>query len=137
MLSTATRWLKAHDDDDHDTIAALRTSDARYYEGPKSLGAPVRNNDEWDIYFPTTKKLFSKYGLTINESFVDEEKCKVIFNLTANAVTTDGIDYNNDYIFILTMTDDGQLVREYWAYVDSLAMARFIKAIGQPDIFTS
>lgn len=131
LLSTANKWVQAHlPPPNMAAIAKLRTPETKYIEGPKSLKSSVRNNEEWDAWHLQTSELFSKYEMKINETMVDEEQRKVIMVVNAIATSKGGVPYDNEYVFVITMTDDGALVKEQWAFIDSLTMVDFVKKIG-------
>ncbi|KAG9229450.1 hypothetical protein BJ875DRAFT_474800 [Amylocarpus encephaloides] len=59
------------------------------------------------------------------EAIVDVEARKVVLQARSRADTPVG-EYTNDYIFILTLGEDGKIVDEYWEWLGSDYTKAFI-----------
>lgn len=132
LLSTTDQWVQAHQSRDMTAVAALRTPITTYKTLPKSLNAPVRNNEDWDAFFPASRKLFARNELTIHDTFVDEEKRKVILVTSeqGEAAGDKPVKYDNQCIFLITMDESGEKVVEHVVFMDSAFMMGFMREIG-------
>lgn len=61
-----------------DAVMAPRTQDCIHHLGPKSLGRPLRNNEQYSAYFSTVQTLFHdfKVGRLFYTSFYFGMKAK-------------------------------------------------------------
>lgn len=78
---------------------------------------------------------FRNFRLSVvdeNHTIVDVDSRKVSLHLKSKAATDAG-PYENEYIFILMMSEDGQLVDEVFEFLDSRYTADFVAKLGILD----
>ncbi|KAI1395416.1 hypothetical protein F4819DRAFT_190215 [Hypoxylon fuscum] len=129
MIATASQWLKAHRDQNATGpggITALAAPDFVMRSLPTSLQAPERSREEYAAFQSGSFAMFEKYEIEELDMVVDESQRKVIYYLKANGVAVMGAEYQNEYIHKLTLTEDGKLIKEFDACVDSQAMMNFV-----------
>ena len=68
---------------------------------------------------------FDRVHVTVHDSIVDEAARKVLMHASSSASTALG-PYNNEYMFVLHMTDDGRKVDKVYEFVDSAYSADYM-----------
>jgi hypothetical protein len=129
LIGTARAWVKAHKDKNASGeagLTALATSDFVCRSLPSSLGAPDRNREEYAAFQSFAWSMFDSYTITELDIVVDETQRKVICYLKAKGSAA-AADYNNEYIHKMLMTDDGKLIKEFDASLDSHAIVNFME----------
>ncbi|RYP61901.1 hypothetical protein DL770_009693 [Monosporascus sp. CRB-9-2] len=124
MILTAKQWIKAHNDRNatgEAGLTALAAPDFVARSFPSSLQAPDRNREEYAAFQSWAFTLFDTYSTTEVDMVVDETQRKVVYYLNAKGTASAG-EYNNEYIHKLTLTEDGKLLKEFDAFLDSQAM---------------
>ena len=129
LYKTAVRFLDAHNDRDVPAIIASCSQNCTHRTGPRSISTPDRNNHEYSAFSKVVYETLHTYHAEVTDSIIDETKCAVALYVHAKA-TADAGDYDNEYIIILTMTDDGLLVRDQYDFIDSYTMTQWIETLG-------
>jgi ketosteroid isomerase-like protein len=70
------------------------------------------------------------YLATISDAVVDDVSKKVVLSVEAKA-TADAGEYENEYVILLKMTEDGKQVVEQYDFVDSHRMIEWMGKLGE------
>ena len=97
---------------------------------PSSLHAPNRNREEYADFQSWSLTLFDSYRATETDMVIDEAQCKVVYYLDAQGTAPAG-EYKNQYIHKLVLTEDGKLVKQFDAFMDSLPMVAWMEKAGK------
>ena len=97
---------------------AFRAPNCVQYILPASLGRPSLNNEEYAAYFVPLMPAFRGWHITVHDTIHDEPARKVAMHCSSKGETDIG-PYNNEYMIVLHMTDDGRKVEKILEYVDS------------------
>ncbi|KAF9210752.1 hypothetical protein BGZ59_009022, partial [Podila verticillata] len=98
---------------------------------PSSDNHPIRNNAEFGTMLETVIPIFRGFHLYIADdkaTVVDTEARKVMLHLKSRAETDVG-PYENEYIFTLTMSENGEKVDEIMEFLDSRYTAQFLSRL--------
>ncbi|RYO94415.1 hypothetical protein DL766_002763 [Monosporascus sp. MC13-8B] len=128
MIATAKQWIKAHNDRNATGEAGITSFAAPDFVArsfPSSLQAPDRNCEEYAAFQSWAFTLLDTYSATEVDMVVDETQRKVVYYLNAKGTAPAG-EYKNEYIQKLTLTEDGKLIKEFDAFVDSQAMVTWM-----------
>lgn len=128
LILTARQFIKAHNDKNitgEAGIIALTAPDFTSRSFPASLQHPDRARDEYVTFHEFAFTLFDEYEAAEVDLVVDELQRKVICYLNTVARGPAG-EYRNEYVHKLTMTEDGKLVRQFDAFMDSRPMVEFM-----------
>ena len=71
---------------------------------------------------------FEHFHLTVHDSIVDEVARKVLMYVSSSASTALG-PYNNEYMLILHMTEDGRRVEKFYEFVDGAYSADYMRRL--------
>ncbi|KAH8900536.1 hypothetical protein GQ53DRAFT_740579 [Thozetella sp. PMI_491] len=100
---------------------------------PVTVASPPRNRDEYIAFLEQSNPVFTSYRAEITDTIVDEPVRKVVLYMHPKATAKVGdkeIGYEADYVITLTMTEDGNLVKDQYDFIDSKAMLDFIGELG-------
>ncbi|CEL11263.1 ausJ [Aspergillus calidoustus] len=124
LLATASRFVTTLESLDVDAMLAVRSPTCLHHMCLPSFRNYSITNDQTREAFPQWKATITKYQFGIlddSQTLVDEQARKVMIRAKTAAETTVG-DYNNEYVFILRMTEDCDTVDEIWEFYDSLRL---------------
>ena len=76
---------------------------------------------------------FKNFNSSSKNTVVDEEAKKVVMHASSTA-TTDLGDYNNEYILVLHMTEDGTKVHRFEEFVDSKYSTEFLSRLRENQL---
>ncbi|KAI1844662.1 hypothetical protein JX266_009118 [Neoarthrinium moseri] len=127
-IETAKKWFKAHSDKNafgEDGLTALAAPGFVAHSFPSSLHAPDRNAEEYAQFQNGAFQMFSSYKTTELDIIVDETQRKVVYYLKSDGEAA-GVEYKNEYIHKLTLTEDGKKVKQFDSYLDSQGMISFM-----------
>ena len=118
LLSTAQEVIQSYNTWTPTSILSYRAPTCLHYILPSSLHRPPLNNEQYGAYFFPIMPAFERFHLTVHDSIVDEAARKVLMHVSSSASTALG-PYNNEYMVILYMTEDGRKVDKFYEFVDS------------------
>lgn len=127
LLATTLRFVMTLESLDVDAMLAVRSSTCLHHMCCPSFRNYSITNDQTREAFPQWKSTITKYKFGIlddSQTLVDEQARKVMIRAETAAETTVG-DYNNEYIFILRMTQDCNAVDEIWEFYDTISLRDF------------
>ncbi|KAE9375944.1 hypothetical protein N431DRAFT_437378 [Stipitochalara longipes BDJ] len=130
LLQTAHGYLNAHNNRDMESILAFCAPNCVHRAGPPTVKSPDRNNDEYATFNVEVFKVLHTYLATITDAAVDDVSKKVVLSVEAKA-TADAGEYENEYVILLRMTEDGKQVVEQYDFVDSHRMIEWMGKLGE------
>ncbi|KAI0402202.1 hypothetical protein F4802DRAFT_576905 [Xylaria palmicola] len=92
---------------------------------PSSLRAPSRNRDEYAAFQSWSLTLSDSYTAAETDIIVGEAQRKVLYHLDAGGTAPAG-QHQNQYIHKLTLTDDGKLVHQFDAFMNSMPIVTWM-----------
>ncbi|KAI0801574.1 hypothetical protein GGR55DRAFT_466971 [Xylaria sp. FL0064] len=129
VIRTAKQWIQAHNDRSaagREVVASLMAEQFVARTFPSSLRAPSRNREEYAAFQSWSLTLFDSYAATETDMIVDEAQHKVVYYLDAKGTAPAG-EYQNQYIHKLILTEDGRLVKQFDAFMDSMPMVAWME----------
>ena len=130
LLQTAHAYLDAHNERDLDKILALCAPTCVHRAGPPTVKSPDRNNEEYANFNVEVFKILHTYLATITDVVADDVSKKVVLSVEAKA-TADAGEYENEYVILLKMTEDGKQVVEQYDFIDSQRMIEWMGKLGE------
>jgi hypothetical protein len=129
LHTTARAWYAAYDTSDLDAITSLSTPYCIFRGGPSSVAPPIRNVDEYIIHVRgVIDSLTEPWQTGLIDLMVDEKERKaVIFGWTK--ATTEAGMYENEWVILIKMTEDGGKVREQFEFIGSFEMVSFMENV--------
>ena len=118
LLATAQSAIQGYNTWTPASVLSYRSPTCLHYILPSSLHRPPLNNDQYAAYFTPIMPAFKDFHVTVHDSIVDEAARKVVMYASSSASTALG-PYNNEYMLILHMTEDGRQVDRFYEFVDS------------------
>ncbi|KAL8745565.1 MAG: hypothetical protein Q9190_002303 [Brigantiaea leucoxantha] len=83
------------------------------------------NNNEYIEWFAPNFPLYRNFKVSVYDTVLDLTERKVAMHAKSSAVTGIG-DYNNEYVLILHLTEDGTKVEKFVEFADSGYSAKFM-----------
>ena len=125
LLKTANSAIDGYNKWTIAAILAPRSPSCIHQTLPSSLNRPARTNDEYAAYFGSILHAFQNWALTVHYTIVDEVKRTVVMKVTSRANTDIGL-YENEYMIVFWMTEDGSQVERVEEWVDSAYSKNFL-----------
>lgn len=110
----------------------MRSSSCINHTLPASLHVPSRSNSEYGTFLAPMLPLFRGVEFAIiraKETVVDVAARKVVLHCSSRADTDVGA-YENEYVFISTMSADGALLDEIVEFIDAAYTVEFKRRIA-------
>jgi hypothetical protein len=136
LLKTATSFIETYNAWTIESILSIRSPSCIHQTLPASLGVPTRNNAEYATFLKPMLSIFRNLKFIIiddSKTIVDVEARKVVLHCRDQADTNAG-RFENEYIFILTMNKDGDLLDEIVEFIDSAYTEEFKGRMARVDI---
>jgi hypothetical protein len=130
LLKTAKDFLDAHNNRDFARIRTLCDPSCVHRAGPPSVKSPDRNNDEYVSFTTEVLGFMHTYVASITDSVVDDVKKKVVLSVQAIA-TADTGEFENEYIILLAITEDGKKVVDHHHFADSQKLVEWSGRVGE------
>lgn len=124
LLRTTSRFVSTFGSFDIEEILAIRTPTCLYHQCCPSFNKNVVTNEETRANFPQFIATFKRFDFSIIEpdhTLVDEAARRVMIRAKASAESIVGA-YENEYIFILKMTDDCRLIEGIYEFYDTIRL---------------
>lgn len=124
LLETTFKFVSTFGSFDIEQILNIRTPTCLYHQSCPSFNKNVVTNEETRANFPQFIATFKRFDFSILEpdhTLVDEAARRVMIRAKASADTIVGA-YENEYIFILKMTDDCSLIEEIYEFYDTIRL---------------
>ncbi|KAI1136523.1 hypothetical protein F5Y05DRAFT_391568 [Hypoxylon sp. FL0543] len=122
LLKTANLFIEAFNEFTPESVVRYRSPTCLHHLLPDTLKSPARTNDEYAKFIAAVQPVAQGFKLRIvegTEPVVDEVSRKVVFHLKSHSNTTEGL-YQNEYVWTLTISQDGTSVDDVVEFADSL-----------------
>ncbi|KAI0096998.1 hypothetical protein GGR51DRAFT_541937 [Nemania sp. FL0031] len=129
LKKTATDFIDCCNKQTLDAVLSLRTDTCKHTHLPSSLGIPSYNKTEYGAFYGQYIGLMSDCTCRIvdeKEMVVDVESRKVVMYTKVNGNTPLG-EYENEYMWILTMTGDGKMIEDIVEFCDSAKAVELVQ----------
>lgn len=137
LIKTANSYIDGFNTNTAEGVIASRTADCRQVIRPSSVPPPFstepRTNKEYQDFVVSGFKMMRNLRLRLAEGedmLVDEVARKVLLHLTSTGESDFG-PYANEYMIVLTMTEDGTLIKEIMEFIDSATSRDFATTLAQ------
>ncbi|RSL43303.1 hypothetical protein BHE90_017192 [Fusarium euwallaceae] len=119
LEKTAVGWISDLESRSLDNVVSRWTDDIHYTVHPDTEGVFPMTREQFRTYDMAAGffKLLKKFKITINEMFVDLEKRTVTIMCSSEGEVEAG-PYGTDYVFVLTMTEDGKKIKKLSEWPD-------------------
>ncbi|KAL2826219.1 hypothetical protein BDW59DRAFT_145308 [Aspergillus cavernicola] len=130
LLATTSKFFEAFSSWDFATIISMRTATCSGISLPPSkrmFTSPANMKEAWE----DSTKVFKSMKLCIideSDTVVDEAARKVAVRIRGNSETVAG-PFENEWIFILTMNEDGTLVDKIQHFCDTAVLSQLEKRV--------
>lgn len=131
LIRTANSFLSAYNKWTVSDILSPRSPSCIHRVLPGNR--PARNNAEFGTFFEGIIPKFRNFRFKFVDTtplVVDVETRRVVMHLTSTADTDIG-PYNNEYIFVLTISEDGEKVDEIVEFLDTQYTAEFVGKLSE------
>jgi hypothetical protein len=131
LLSTASRFITAYNQWTVESIISIRSSGCIHHTLPATLQVPPRSKADYATFIEPMLSVFRKVEFSIideDDTIVDVQARKVVLHCV-NRADTDAGEYRNEYIFCLTITEDGEQVDDIVEFIDTAYTADFKRRI--------
>lgn len=131
LLETSNLFIEEYNKWTVDSILSTRSPSCTHHVAPVSLDTPPRNNAEFAEFVGPLLSVFRDFRFSIvddKETLIDVDKRKVYLHLRSHANTDVG-PYENEYCFVLSITEAGDKVDEILEVVDSAYTLSFLKRL--------
>ncbi|VUC32604.1 unnamed protein product [Clonostachys rosea] len=129
LQKTATNFIDCCNEHTVDAILSLRTDTCKHTHLPSSLGIGTYNKAEYGAFYGRFADMMKDCSCRIaddKEMVVDVESRKVVMHVKNKGSTPLG-EYENEYMWILTMTEDGKMIQEIVEFCDSAKAIELMK----------
>lgn len=138
LIETANSYIAGFSSNTAEGVIARRTADCKQIIRPSNLPPPwsspkPRTNAEFQAFVVPGFKMVRNVKLRFAEGedmLVDEVARKVLLHLTSLGETDFG-PYENEYMIVLKMTEDGTQIKEIVEFVDSAATRDIAAGLAQ------
>ncbi|GAB1737384.1 hypothetical protein NU219Hw_g1529t1 [Hortaea werneckii] len=128
MKHTAQAVCDGYEKWEIDAVMAPRTQDCIHHLGPKSLGRPLRNNEQYCAYFSTVQTLFHDFKIQVADQVFDVDEKRAALHVFGSASSPVG-KYEQEYSWFLTFNKDGTKVKRMEEMTDSAYLEEFFKRL--------
>lgn len=73
--------------------------------------------------------MIQNHDMKFNETLVDEIQRKVILFTVETGNSKNGVPFENEGVFVISLSEQGDKVVEHWGFVDSAFMMGFMKEV--------
>ena len=129
LKKTATDYIDCCNKFTVDAVLSLRTDTCKHTHLPSSLGIPTYTKPEYGAFYGQFAGAMNDGNIRIvndKEIVVDVESRKVVMHTKMKCNTPLG-EYENEYMWILTMTGDGKLIEDIVEFCDSAKAVELMK----------
>ncbi|CAG9947783.1 unnamed protein product [Clonostachys rosea f. rosea IK726] len=129
LQRTATTFIDCCNKHTVDAILSLRADNCKHTHLPSSLDIGTYNNAEYGAFYGRFANMMKDCTCWIvddKEMVVDVESRKVVMHAKNKGNTPLG-EYENEYMWILTMTGDGKMIEEIVEFCDSAKAIELMK----------
>lgn len=126
LVATAFEYIREYNNFDPNTLLTIRTPTCVIHGIAPSYRFS-QNNEEYAEHLKSSRGIFKSVNARIVDKgniIVDESTRKVALNLAIKCETTVGL-YENEFICILLMNEEGSLVDASLQFMDTLCFQRF------------
>ncbi|KAF2228521.1 hypothetical protein EV356DRAFT_498305 [Viridothelium virens] len=132
LITTALSFIAAYNQWTVQAIIAIRSPSCIHYTLPISLQVPPRSNAEYATFMDPMLAVFRGVHFSIisnDDTIVDVEARTVVLHCS-NLADTDAGEYTNEYMFSLTMSEDGTKVDKIIEFIDAAYTVEFKRRIA-------
>ncbi|KAI0837004.1 hypothetical protein F5Y06DRAFT_272797 [Hypoxylon sp. FL0890] len=122
LLKTANLFLEDFNEFTPESVLRHRSPTCLHRLLPATLKSPPQTNADYGNLIASLQPIMPAFKLRIvegTEPVVDEVSRKVVLHLRSHANTTVGL-YENEYVWTLTLSQDGASVDDVVEFADSL-----------------
>ncbi|KAH8646862.1 hypothetical protein BX600DRAFT_443832 [Xylariales sp. PMI_506] len=129
LTKTATDFIDCCNKFTVEDVLSLRTDTCKHTHLPSSLGIPTYSKAEYGAFYGQYAGMMKDCSCGIvddKQMVVDVETRKVVMHVKVKGSTPLG-EYENEYMWILTMTEDGKMIEDIVEFCDSAKALELLK----------
>ncbi|KAI1474295.1 hypothetical protein F4774DRAFT_401250 [Daldinia eschscholtzii] len=122
LLQTTKLFIEAFNEFTPESVVRYRSPGCKHKIVPDTLKSAPQSNDEYAALIAAMGTVMPEFKLRFvdgGEPVVDEVNRKVVLHLKSRSETAVGL-YENEYVWILTLSEDGKLIDDIVEFADSL-----------------
>ncbi|KAI0122039.1 hypothetical protein F4814DRAFT_197194 [Daldinia grandis] len=122
LLETVRLFIEAFNEFTPESVVRYRSPTCTHRLVPATLNSPPQSNAEYANLISVLTTIMPTFHLRFvdgGEPVVDEVARKAVLHLKSRSNTAVGL-YENEYVWILTLSKDGKLVDDILEFADSL-----------------
>ncbi|EUC44428.1 hypothetical protein COCMIDRAFT_37702 [Bipolaris oryzae ATCC 44560] len=127
LIATALNFIQSYNQWDLQAIMAIRSPICIHYTLPATLEVPPRSNADYLTFMGPMLSAFRAVHFSVisdDETVVDIETRRVVLHCS-NRADTDAGEYTNEYMFTLTMSEDGEKIDSIVEFIDAAYTTEF------------
>ncbi|KAI1397105.1 hypothetical protein F4819DRAFT_473174 [Hypoxylon fuscum] len=128
LLQTTKLFLEAFNEFTAESVVRYRSPSCIQHILPTTLKIPQQTNAEYASFVDTLKTFMPGFKIQLvdgEEPVVDDVARKVVLHLKSRSETKAGL-YQNEYMWILTLSQDGKSVDDVLEFADSLYTSEWL-----------
>ncbi|KAI1778453.1 hypothetical protein F4818DRAFT_406124 [Hypoxylon cercidicola] len=133
LLQTTKLFLEGLNEFTPESVVQNRSPTCTHRILPATLKSPPTTNDEYAGFVGLLRAVMPDFQMKIvqgEEPVVDEGVRKVTVHTKSRSDTTIGL-YENEYIWVLTMSEDGTMVDDVLEFADSLYTSEWLPKLSK------
>ncbi|KAI1409285.1 hypothetical protein F5Y13DRAFT_170567 [Hypoxylon sp. FL1857] len=122
LLKTVNLFLEAFNEFTPESVVRYRSPTCLHRLLPDTLKRPPQTNTDYANFIAVLQPIMPDFKLRIvegREPVVDEVSRRVVLHLKSHSDTAAGV-YENEYVWILTLGQDGESIDDIVEFADSL-----------------
>ncbi|PTB63399.1 hypothetical protein BBK36DRAFT_1143884 [Trichoderma citrinoviride] len=132
LIATANAFVAAYNKWTVPDVLSIRSPTCKHHLLPGTK-LPSRNNQEFAEFLERIIPIIRNFRLHVVDTtppVVDVEARKVMMHLKSSAETDVG-PYENEYFFVLTVSEDGEKIDEVVEFLDTAYTAEFMERLSK------
>ncbi|KAL7621037.1 hypothetical protein AAE478_008349 [Parahypoxylon ruwenzoriense] len=126
LLQTTNLFLEAFNEFTPESVVRYRSPSCTHRIFPTILNSPTQTNADFANFVSALRPVMPALQFRlVGEPVVDEVARKVVLHLKSRSDTSVGL-YQNEYVWILTFSQDGTSVDDMSEFVDSLYTSEWV-----------
>ncbi|KAI1385517.1 uncharacterized protein F4822DRAFT_346057 [Hypoxylon trugodes] len=128
LLKATDVFLEAFNEFTPESVVRHRSPSCLHRECPATLKTPPQTNTDWVNFVNLMRPIVRTFHIGLvegEEPLIDDVSRKVAMHLKSRAETTAGL-YENEYIWIFTVSEDGSCIDDILEFADSLYTSEWI-----------
>ncbi|KAI1382481.1 hypothetical protein F4677DRAFT_401998 [Hypoxylon crocopeplum] len=131
LSQTSKLFLEAFNEFTPESVVRYRSPSCMHHLLPATMKTPPQTNADYANFVAVLQPIMPGFRLRLadgQEPVIDEVTRKVVLYLKSHSDTTVGL-YENEYVWVLTMSQDGKNIDDVMEFADSLYTTEWLPKI--------